>query len=83
MKLAIPTAVELPNLMRSEVLVGARVCATDGEASESDAISALHSSKIDECSLLTCDRGKIHIYAGFFHMVCHFLYCVVLFVVQT
>ncbi|KAJ8436604.1 hypothetical protein Cgig2_030199 [Carnegiea gigantea] len=53
MKLAIPTAVEVPNLMRSEVLVGATVCATDGEAHESDAISAFQSSKIDECSSLS------------------------------
>ena len=68
MKLAIPTAVEVPNLMRSEVLVGATVCATDGEAHESDAISEFQISKIDECSSLSGERGKIHIYLSLIHI---------------
>lgn len=56
-ELAIPMEVSVAKLMGSEVLVGARVCATEGEARESDRVSPFCAPKILEWSSLISDRG--------------------------
>lgn len=57
LELAIPVDVTAPKLMGSDVFVGARVCSTDGDARDSDAISPFHGSKIDECTSVLTHRG--------------------------
>lgn len=56
-ELVIPVDFVAAKLMGSDVLVGARVCSTDGEARDSDAISHFSGAKIDECTSLLSHRG--------------------------
>ncbi|KAJ8426440.1 hypothetical protein Cgig2_001699 [Carnegiea gigantea] len=56
-ELAIPSVVHVPKLMGSEVILGARVCATEAEAPESDGVSQFSVHKIDDCCSIAGRRG--------------------------
>ncbi|XP_057518565.1 uncharacterized protein LOC130799476 isoform X2 [Amaranthus tricolor] len=52
-ELVIPIDVTKSKLMGSDVLIGARVCSSDGDVRDSDSVS----NKIDECTSLLAHRG--------------------------
>ena len=64
-ELVIPIDVTKSKLMGSDVLIGARVCSSDGDVRDSDSVS----NKIDECTSLLAHRGELLLCLHFFMML--------------